>query len=81
MLSLSRACYSLITILSLNSANLFASALPQPMKLSAQAAAAVPDYRADIIKSAFKHAWRGYTKYAYGHDELLSDSNSFSDSR
>jgi mannosyl-oligosaccharide alpha-1,2-mannosidase len=39
------------------------------------------DLRAEAIKDAFKHAWTGYSTYAYGHDELLPKSNKYSDSR
>ncbi|KAN0117545.1 glycoside hydrolase family 47 protein [Hyaloscypha variabilis] len=37
--------------------------------------------RADAVKAAFVHAWTGYKKYAFPHDELHPVSNSFSDSR
>ncbi|KAI8083909.1 glycoside hydrolase [Thamnidium elegans] len=39
------------------------------------------DDRAEIIKSAFKHAWKGYSDYAYGHDELQPLTNGTTDSR
>ncbi|GAN05194.1 seven-hairpin glycosidase [Mucor ambiguus] len=39
------------------------------------------EFRAKQIRSAFKHAWQGYSTFAYGHDELLPVSGSFSDSR
>lgn len=39
------------------------------------------DPRAKAVKSAFRHAWKGYSAYAFGHDELLSNSNHYSDSR
>lgn len=39
------------------------------------------DYRADMIKDAFKHAWNGYTTFAYGHDELRPITNGTTDSR
>ena len=29
--------------------------------------------------NAFKHAWAGYKKYAWGHDELLPISKAFND--
>ncbi|KAI8639087.1 glycoside hydrolase [Parasitella parasitica] len=49
------------------------------------AASALPvdsnEYRAGRIRSAFQHAWKGYSTFAYGHDELLPVSSSFSDSR
>ncbi|KAL4895738.1 putative mannosyl-oligosaccharide alpha-1,2-mannosidase 1B [Aspergillus ambiguus] len=37
--------------------------------------------RADTIKEAFSHAWDGYKKYAYPHDELHPVSNGYGDSR
>jgi mannosyl-oligosaccharide alpha-1,2-mannosidase len=39
------------------------------------------DNRADIIKNAFKHAWSGYSTFAYGHDELEPLTNGTTDSR
>ncbi|KAJ2955701.1 hypothetical protein NQZ79_g8329 [Umbelopsis isabellina] len=39
------------------------------------------DPRAAAVKEAFLHAWNGYSKYAWGHDELLSVTNEPSDSR
>ncbi|RPA84468.1 mannosidase MsdS [Ascobolus immersus RN42] len=37
--------------------------------------------RKSAIISAFNHSWTGYTTYAWGHDDLLPLSQSFSDSR
>lgn len=37
--------------------------------------------RADGVKEAFLHAWGGYYKYAFPHDELKSVTNQSSDSR
>lgn len=37
--------------------------------------------KADAVKEAFQHAWDGYMKYAYPHDELHPVSNGFGDSR
>lgn len=37
--------------------------------------------RADAVKEAFQHAWNGYMKYAFPHDELHPVSNSYGDSR
>ncbi|ORZ02201.1 glycoside hydrolase [Syncephalastrum racemosum] len=37
--------------------------------------------RMDAVKSAFQHAWQGYAKYAWGHDELRPLSNGYSDTR
>ncbi|KAI9255854.1 glycoside hydrolase [Helicostylum pulchrum] len=73
---LSKTYCSLIALLSLNSANLFVFALPHVTTRQLTS-----DYRADEVKAAFKHAWAGYSQYAYGHDELLPVTNSFSDSR
>lgn len=40
-----------------------------------------PSYRAHAIKEAFQHAWDGYMKYAFPHDELHPVSNGYGDSR
>lgn len=37
------------------------------------------DTRAERVKQAFLHAYRGYSKFAAGHDELLPLSNGFTD--
>ena len=37
--------------------------------------------RADAVKAAYKHAWHGYVKYAFGHDELHPVSNGYGDTR
>ncbi|KKK18024.1 mannosyl-oligosaccharide alpha-1,2-mannosidase precursor [Aspergillus rambellii] len=37
--------------------------------------------QADTVKEAFSHAWDGYMKYAFPHDELLPLSNGYGDSR
>jgi mannosyl-oligosaccharide alpha-1,2-mannosidase len=37
--------------------------------------------RAAAVKEAFTHAWDGYYKYAFPHDELHPVSNTYSDSR
>ncbi|KAF7585273.1 maturation of Asn-linked oligosaccharides protein [Aspergillus hancockii] len=37
--------------------------------------------RADAVKEAFVHAWDGYKRYAYPHDELHPISNGYGDSR
>ena len=53
---------------------LVAAALP-PLALAAGARPAVsqtaPPVEAAAIKEAFRHAWNGYVRYAWGHDELL----------
>ncbi|KAF1800385.1 glycoside hydrolase family 47 protein [Mucor lusitanicus] len=38
-------------------------------------------FRANMVKSAFQHAWNGYTSFAYGHDELQPITNGTTDSR
>ncbi|CAG8584792.1 16528_t:CDS:10, partial [Acaulospora morrowiae] len=35
----------------------------------------IRERRRNAIRKGFLHAWRGYTKYAWGHDELLPVSN------
>lgn len=37
--------------------------------------------RTEAVKNAFRHAWNGYTKYAFGHDELRPLTNGTSDTR
>jgi mannosyl-oligosaccharide alpha-1,2-mannosidase len=37
--------------------------------------------RAAEVKEAFQHAWTGYMKYAFPHDELHPVSNGYGDSR
>ena len=37
--------------------------------------------KADAVKEAFQHAWDGYIKYAFPHDELHPMSNGYGDSR
>lgn len=37
--------------------------------------------KADAVKEAFQHAWDGYIKYAFPHDELTPVSNGHADSR
>lgn len=36
--------------------------------------------RAERVKRAFQHAWRGYAKTAFGHDEIRPASNKVGDS-
>lgn len=40
-----------------------------------------PAYQTDAVKEAFQHAWDGYSKYAFPHDELHPVSNGYGDSR
>lgn len=37
--------------------------------------------RANAVAEAFQHAWDGYMKYAFPHDELHPVSNGYGDSR
>jgi mannosyl-oligosaccharide alpha-1,2-mannosidase len=37
--------------------------------------------RAAAVKEAFQHAWDGYYKYAWTHDELHPVAKTFGDSR
>lgn len=39
------------------------------------------EFRANAVKEAFQHAWDGYKKYAFPHDELHPVSNGYGDSR
>lgn len=39
-----------------------------------------PD-RADAVKAAFQLSWDGYYKYAFPHDSLLPQNNSYKDDR
>jgi mannosyl-oligosaccharide alpha-1,2-mannosidase len=36
----------------------------------------IREQRRESVKNGFLHAWRGYTKYAWGYDELCPVSNS-----
>jgi mannosidase alpha-like ER degradation enhancer 2 len=51
-------------------------AAPAP-RLSAQPGG--PGAEAEVVREAFLHAWRGYERYAWGHDELLPLSRSARD--
>lgn len=33
--------------------------------------------RLEAVRDAFRHAWKGYKEYAWGHDELKPISRSF----
>lgn len=35
--------------------------------------------RLEAVRDAFRHAWKGYKDYAWGHDELKPISKSFSE--
>lgn len=56
--------------------SLLGSSLALPAKSSPDAHA-----RADAVKAAFQHAWDGYKKYAFPHDELHPVSDGYGDSR
>jgi len=36
-----------------------------------------PTDRLEAVRDAFRHAWKGYKDYAWGHDELKPISKSF----
>ncbi|XP_007945146.2 LOW QUALITY PROTEIN: endoplasmic reticulum mannosyl-oligosaccharide 1,2-alpha-mannosidase [Orycteropus afer afer] len=44
-----------------------------------QKAPAAPNTRQKAVVDAFRHAWKGYRKYAWGHDELRPLARSFSE--
>ena len=45
--------------------------LATPAGLAAQSAPVVPDsVLAEHVRDSFRHAWEGYRRYAWGHDEL-----------
>lgn len=35
--------------------------------------------RQEAVRDAFRHAWKGYREYAWGHDELRPLSKSYSE--
>lgn len=47
---------------------------PLPMKFTGPA-----NERQKAVHDAFKHAWRGYRQYAWGHDNLKPVSGTFHD--
>ena len=49
--------------------------MPRPTSLPA----ASPNERQKAVIDAFRHAWTGYRKFAWGHDELKPVSRSFSE--
>lgn len=71
-----------VTSLSLAALSLAGSALaspyPETAVLREQSA---NQQKADAVKEAFQHAWNGYMKYAFPHDELHPVSNGYGDSR
>jgi mannosyl-oligosaccharide alpha-1,2-mannosidase len=48
---------------------------------SAEETYIVNQQRADAVREAFRHAWKGYKQYAFSHDELHPLSNGYGDSR
>ncbi|XP_072816659.1 endoplasmic reticulum mannosyl-oligosaccharide 1,2-alpha-mannosidase isoform X1 [Vicugna pacos] len=52
---------------------------PSPQALGIQNPAASPKERQKAVIDAFRHAWAGYRKFAWGHDELRPVSRSFSE--
>jgi hypothetical protein len=81
---------AVIALAALNVFNVDARPTPKPSasitaattaSATATANNSTTDSRAAAIQEAFLHAWNGYSKYAFGHDELLSVSNKPSDSR
>jgi mannosyl-oligosaccharide alpha-1,2-mannosidase len=74
---------TLLTLLALVP-NSFVAAHPKPdngqVLPPVQPYKAYPD-RAAGVREAFRHAWKGYYKYAFPHDELHPLSNGFGDSR
>ncbi|MDQ6652872.1 MAG: glycoside hydrolase family 47 protein, partial [Acidobacteriota bacterium] len=66
-------------------ASVWPSAYPQHLNEQlqlAQAAKAPPLNKQKLaaeVRSEFLHAWRGYKKYAWGHDDLKPLSKSYHD--
>ncbi|EFB23722.1 hypothetical protein PANDA_020274, partial [Ailuropoda melanoleuca] len=58
-----------------------AEAPPRPSSQASriQSQAAPPNERQRAVIDAFRHAWAGYRKFAWGHDELKPVSRSFSE--
>ena len=48
---------------------------PRPGKAGNGKEASVWESRAEAVRQAFLHAYRGYKEHAYGHDELLPLTN------
>ncbi|KAJ6098379.1 hypothetical protein N7499_002753 [Penicillium canescens] len=58
-----------------------AAAYPHPEQGSDLRRGSDNKAKADAVKEAFQHAWDGYVKYAFPHDELHPVSNGYGDSR
>jgi mannosyl-oligosaccharide alpha-1,2-mannosidase len=74
---------SFLAPLALVAATLFSSF---PLPTAAQSQRVLPAnpasaYRAEAVREAFRHAWTGYRKYAFPHDEVKPDTYGFDDSR
>lgn len=54
---------------------------PYPESGAIQRSESENQAKADAVKEAFQHAWNGYVKYAFPHDELHPVSNGYGDSR
>lgn len=74
-----------VTSLSLAALGLTGSALaypyPETDAILRRQSTSTSQQRADAVKEAFQHAWDGYMKYAFPHDELHPVSNTYGDSR
>lgn len=57
------------------------AAYPYPEQDSVSRRGSDNQAKADAVKEAFQHAWDGYVKYAFPHDELHPVSNGYGDSR
>lgn len=74
-----------VTSLSLAALGLAGSALayphPDTNPILCRETESTSQQRADAVAEAFQHAWDGYMKYAFPHDELHPVSNGYGDSR
>ncbi|XP_073662953.1 endoplasmic reticulum mannosyl-oligosaccharide 1,2-alpha-mannosidase isoform X4 [Tursiops truncatus] len=52
---------------------------PSPQALRMRNSPALQNERQKAVVAAFRHAWAGYRKFAWGHDELKPVSKSFSE--
>ncbi|XP_028353163.1 endoplasmic reticulum mannosyl-oligosaccharide 1,2-alpha-mannosidase-like [Physeter macrocephalus] len=52
---------------------------PSPQALRPRSSPASQNERQKAVVAAFRHAWAGYRKFAWGHDELKPVSKSFSE--
>src|SRR3954463_9903809 len=77
MLLRSRAL--IVLALCLASYSAFAQKTSSPAKKELAAQAAANAATAAEVRAEFLHAWNGYKKYAWGHDELKPLSNSYRD--